>query len=243
MGLNLKSLAGALPVVGDIAGALIGSSAQAKANKANVQQAQEQRTWEERMSNTAMQRRVADLTAANLNPMLAYSEGASTPAGATAKVESTGTQWEGMGSKLGTAAMLAAQKRSIDINNDNTGADTTKKIAETELTREMRDKAHFDSMVSENSAAMLNYTNDQIITNLRKTNEEINSIIANRDVTKLDAQQREKLMPLLVQGMILDNKAKAADLPEKQAGAKFYDQTKDAAWYLKTMQTLRSLIK
>jgi len=117
---GLLSAAPLLDIGSKVFGGLLGSSSAKKQNQMQMQMAQQQMDFQERMSNTAHQREVKDLRAANLNPILSANKGASTPGGAQAQMVS---EQAPLASTLMQGISSAAQIQNIRANTYKTETD------------------------------------------------------------------------------------------------------------------------
>lgn len=167
-----KIVGGALPFLAPVVGALVGREGQKEANVASAQQAQQQMDFQERMSNTAHQREVADLRAAGLNPLLSGTggAGAATPSGGMAKMENIDENTAATAQQI---ALNMENFKNLKETNKQIRADTTQKVQAAYLTsaqaeqarqegelilqrrlteKENTQRAHHESTIAANSA-------------------------------------------------------------------------------------------
>lgn len=233
----------------ELAGGLLGNSAQSRANRANVRLARENREWEEKMSNTSYQRGVRDMLRAGINPMLAVSQGgASTPNATAPEVQPVNSAAKAIqGAPAAAASALAIQAQTIAnerakedlriqrFRNDQEVAYNHPDDAFSD--REMSHQKLIDEARRTRSLADIEATNVEIKNIERRIAQETESTRITSAQSQLDLLNKQITLAEL------QSMSTRLDLPEKEAMAKWFNAVGAGSPLLKATMSIGQWLK
>lgn len=197
-----------------VLGAGIDAAAGRRDNMFNKKEADRARDWAKEMSNTEVRRRVADLKAAGLNPMLAAMSGASTPGSQAAQASGNSTDFQGA---FSAAQMLRMAKEKNAAEVAQIEANTAKTVEET---KQLATRTPY----SAGSAAM----EYQILgAQMQELNHKVSIARSEAEVRALLPEMQEML-----------NQAQKLDMTRRQAEEKFFDQMGEGSKWLQVVKDL-----
>lgn len=203
-----KEVGGFIADIGSIFG---GMSSAERANRTNIKLQREQQAWEKEMSNTAVQRRAADIERAGGNRALAFTSGqeASTPSVAPATVQPTYT-----GGANFTAKAIASEQ--LRLQKDSTRAAVGQANSAAELNRALAGKAQADTVNVIADTANKGTTGQKLaqeIENLKAAQREIiaraDQIISHKKLQDLELEIKGKTKADIIS--LAASEAKAAE--------------------------------